>query len=116
LSIQLPIVRRPFPHLPYVSLELPDVRRRALDDPRGFLREYAEGAILDEVQNTPELLSYLQVEAVKKERKHYHLACSRCSKSDRPLGANARHQRRSIWVLAHSMIPRCLTMVFTQPT
>jgi predicted AAA+ superfamily ATPase len=54
--------RAAFPDLPYISLELPDVRRRALDDPRGFLREYSEGAILDEVQHTPELLSYIQVD------------------------------------------------------
>ena len=56
------LCRAAFPELPYVSLELPDVRRRALDDPRGFLRQYADGAILDEVQHTPELLSYLQVD------------------------------------------------------
>ena len=62
------LCRAVFPHLPYVSLELPDVRRRVLDDPRGFLREYAEGAILDEVQNTPELLSYLQVEVDERPR------------------------------------------------
>jgi hypothetical protein len=62
------LCRAVFPHLPYVSLELPDVRRRVLDDPRGFLREYAEGAILDEVQNTPEVLSYLQVEVDERPR------------------------------------------------
>lgn len=44
----------------YVSLEAEDVRQYAKDDPRGFLREYAEGAILDEVQRAPHLLSYLQ--------------------------------------------------------
>ena len=32
-----------------------------MDDPRGFLAQYPQGAILDEIQNTPELLSYLQV-------------------------------------------------------
>ena len=49
-----------FPDLPYVSLEDPDVRRAALDDPRYFLGQYSRGAILDEIQNTPELMSYLQ--------------------------------------------------------
>jgi predicted AAA+ superfamily ATPase len=62
------LCRAAFPDLPYVSLELPDVRRRALDDPRGFLREYADGAILDEVQHTPELLSYLQVDVDARPR------------------------------------------------
>lgn len=49
-----------FGHLPYVSLENLDTRTRALQDPRGFLAQYKDGAIFDEIQNTPELLSYLQ--------------------------------------------------------
>jgi hypothetical protein len=49
-----------FPNLRYVSLEDPDERRFALDDPRGFLAELTDGAILDEVQRAPELVSYLQ--------------------------------------------------------
>jgi len=49
-----------FPKLPYLSLEDPDRRRLAIDDPRGLLEQYSEGALLDEVQRAPELLSYLQ--------------------------------------------------------
>ncbi len=49
-----------FTNKPYVSLEALDTRDFALNDPRGFLAEYAEGAIIDEIQNAPELLSYLQ--------------------------------------------------------
>lgn len=49
-----------FPRLAYVSLEDPDTRRFALEDPRGFLSALAKGAILDEIQRAPELLSYLQ--------------------------------------------------------
>lgn len=45
---------------PYVSLEAEDVREYAKEDPRGFLDEYEEGAVLDEVQRAPHLLSYLQ--------------------------------------------------------
>lgn len=48
------------PDAPYFSLEEPDTRAFALDDPRGFLRQCADGAILDEVQRAPALLSYLQ--------------------------------------------------------
>jgi predicted AAA+ superfamily ATPase len=48
------------PDKPYQSLEDPDVRQRALTDPRGFLAGFRGGAILDEVQRAPELLSYLQ--------------------------------------------------------
>lgn len=45
---------------PYFSLEDPDVRRLALDDPRAFLARLPDGGVLDEVQRAPELLSYLQ--------------------------------------------------------
>ena len=54
------LVKATFPTLPYVSLEDPDIRQIALTDPRGFLSNYPDGAILDEIQNTPELFSYLQ--------------------------------------------------------
>ena len=46
--------------LPYVSLEGMDVRTYALEDPRGFLHEYRDGAVIDEVQRAPDLPSYLQ--------------------------------------------------------
>jgi uncharacterized protein len=49
-----------FPEKVYLSLENPDVRRFALDDPRGFLSRYQAGAIFDEAQRAPELFSYFQ--------------------------------------------------------
>jgi len=49
-----------FPDKPYVTLEDPDVRRFAADDPRGFLAGYPEGAVFDEIQRAPDLPSYLQ--------------------------------------------------------
>ncbi len=54
------LLRALFPELPYVNLETPETRRFAIDDPKGFLREHPEGAILDEVQRVPELFSWLQ--------------------------------------------------------
>lgn len=54
------LVRAAFPDKPYVSLEDPDVRQYAADDGRGFLAGYPDGAIFDEVQRAPDLLSYLQ--------------------------------------------------------
>lgn len=45
---------------PYRSLEDPDVRALATEDPRSFLAQCPDGAVLDEVQRAPELLSYLQ--------------------------------------------------------
>ena len=41
-------------------MENPDTRYFAEDDPRGFLSQFPEGAILDEAQRTPNLFSYLQ--------------------------------------------------------
>jgi len=44
----------------YVSLEPPDVRAAALEDPRGFLDLYAAPVIFDEVQYAPDLLPYVK--------------------------------------------------------
>ena len=54
------LVRALFPDHIYLSLEAPDLRARALEDPRGFLAQ-GERLILDEIQRAPELLSYVQV-------------------------------------------------------
>ena len=54
------LCRSVFADKAYVSLEDPDVRRFALEDPRGLLAQHAAGAIFDEVQHAPELASYLQ--------------------------------------------------------
>ena len=54
------LIRSMFPNLPYYSLENPDTRAMAYEDPMTFLLQHNEGMILDEVQNVPELLSYLQ--------------------------------------------------------
>ncbi|WP_293311389.1 ATP-binding protein [Pedobacter sp. UBA5917] len=44
----------------YISLENPDVRAFATEDPNGFLNEYNDKVIFDEVQRVPLLFSYLQ--------------------------------------------------------
>jgi predicted AAA+ superfamily ATPase len=49
-----------FSKRPYFSLEDPDIRSQATGDPRGFLDGLQEGAILDEIQRVPQLVSYLQ--------------------------------------------------------
>lgn len=54
------LTKQLFPDKPYVSLENLDERNFAHSDPRGFLERYPQGAILDEIQRTPELLSYIQ--------------------------------------------------------
>ena len=55
------LCRAAFPHLEYANLEAPDLREFAESDPRGFLARLGDGAILDEIQRVPILLSYLQV-------------------------------------------------------
>lgn len=54
------LARASFPDKPYVSLENPDEREFAEHDPKRFLARFPEGAILDEVQRCPALLSWLQ--------------------------------------------------------
>ena len=54
------LIRNMFPDMPYYSLENPDVQELAKADPMAFLMQHDGGMILDEVQNTPQLLSYLQ--------------------------------------------------------
>ena len=54
------LCRSVFPQHRYVSLEALDVRMFAQEDPRAFLAEIEAGAIIDEVQRVPSLLSYLQ--------------------------------------------------------
>ena len=54
------LARAVFPQHNYVSLEAPDVRAFAAEDPRGFLYQYPDGAIIDEVQRVPDIPAYLQ--------------------------------------------------------
>lgn len=54
------LARNTFPSKPYLTLEDPETRQLALSDPRAFLDQFPDGAVLDEIQRTPELLSYLQ--------------------------------------------------------
>ena len=43
-----------FEDKPYTNLESPDIRQFAMDDPRGFLSQYPDGVILDEIQRAPD--------------------------------------------------------------
>ena len=57
-----------FPDIPYVSLESIEERSFATSDPKGFLQQFPSGAVLDEIQRTPELLSYIQVRVDKSQK------------------------------------------------
>lgn len=54
------LVRKVFTDKPYVNLEDLDQYQFAIEDPRGFLGQFKDGAILDEVQRCPGLFNYLQ--------------------------------------------------------
>lgn len=55
------LVKTAFSHKPYVNMEDAENRALAASDPRRFMEAYPDGAILDEIQRTPHLLSYIQV-------------------------------------------------------
>ncbi|MHC4478614.1 MAG: ATP-binding protein [Planctomycetota bacterium] len=54
------LVQAVFSRHAYVSLEDPDSRAFAMEDPRGFLAQFGGRVVLDEVQRAPELFSYVQ--------------------------------------------------------
>jgi len=54
------LVREFFKNKTYINLELLDNREFASADPKGFLRKIPDGAVLDEIQRVPDLLSYIQ--------------------------------------------------------
>ena len=74
------LLRHIFKDAPYYSMEDPDVRRVAKWDPRGFLGQFANGVIIDEVQHVAELLSYIQgIVDEHPERKFYLTGSSQFS-------------------------------------
>ena len=62
-------VKHAFSKKKYANFEFPDVRKMALEDPRGFLEQFPDGAIFDEIQRVPELLSYIQPLVDEKDQK-----------------------------------------------
>ena len=54
------LLQRLFPEASYRLLEDPDLIARFRSDPRTFIEEIRPPAILDEVQNVPEILSYVR--------------------------------------------------------
>lgn len=54
------LLRELFADYHYISLENPDTRSFATEDPVGFLNQYNEKVIFDEVQRVPALFSYIQ--------------------------------------------------------
>jgi predicted AAA+ superfamily ATPase len=54
------LLRHLYPRASYVLLEDPDVIARVRSDPRAFVEALRPPVILDEIQNTPELMNYVR--------------------------------------------------------
>lgn len=52
----------------YVNLESIEERDFALNDPKASLDRFPNGAIVDEIQIVPDLLSYIQLRVVENEQ------------------------------------------------
>ncbi|MEA3548765.1 MAG: AAA family ATPase, partial [Thermodesulfobacteriota bacterium] len=63
------LAKATFADKPYANLENPVIRQFAEEDPLAFLNQYPQGAIIDEIQRVPDLLSYIQV-IVDEKRKN----------------------------------------------
>ena len=70
------LLRHLYPDVPYISLESPDVRLSAADDPKSLLTGYGDALIIDEVQRVPELLSYIQTIVDLEPHRRYYLTGS----------------------------------------
>lgn len=67
------LLKSTFPDYKYVTVEDPDIRLFASEDPRGFLATYPDKTIIDEIQRVPELLSYIQGHVDKENRNGMYL-------------------------------------------
>src|SRR5262245_43201571 len=56
------LLRRLFPQASYYLIEDPDTISRLRTDPRSFVEEIRLPAILDEIQNVPEILNYVRTQ------------------------------------------------------
>lgn len=54
------LLQQMFREFRYVSLENPDTLTFATEDPNGFLKEFDQHVIFDEIQRAPHLFSYIQ--------------------------------------------------------
>lgn len=70
------LCRHLFPDYNYVNLEDLTIRGRAITDPTGFIDSLGNTAIIDEVQNVPELMSMIQVRVDENPEKRFILTVS----------------------------------------
>lgn len=62
------LAQRCFKNKPYINLESPQTRLAFENDPISFIKQHEDGAIFDEIQHCPELLSYIQIEVDKTQK------------------------------------------------
>lgn len=67
------LLQMTFPDYNYVTVEDPDIRLFASEDPRGFLATYPDKTIVDEIQRVPELFSYIQGHVDKENKEGMYL-------------------------------------------
>lgn len=67
------LLKTTFPDYNYVTVEDPDIRLFASEDPRGFLATYPDKTIIDEIQRVPELFSYIQGHVDKENKDGMYL-------------------------------------------
>ena len=67
------LLKESFSDYEYISLEDLDIRLFAQNDPRGFIATYPQNVIIDEVQQVPELFSYLQTHVDKANKEGMYL-------------------------------------------
>lgn len=70
------MVKNLFPDKKYLNLEDLELFEYALKDPKGFIQDISEGAIIDEIQKAPQLLSYIQLEVDKTDKKSHFILTS----------------------------------------
>jgi len=70
------LAKKIFSYLNYVNLEEIDIRNYAIQDPRGFLKDYGTKVVIDEIQRAPQLLSYIQVEVDNNKKSFFVLTGS----------------------------------------
>lgn len=65
-----------FPDYHYVNMENISLRHQIMESPMAFLEQHQKGLVIDEVQNVPELFSYIQVVADNNENSRFILTGS----------------------------------------
>lgn len=56
------LISKIFPEFQYVTLDDIEIRNYALNDPKGFLRNYSTPLIIDKIQKAPNLLEYIKIQ------------------------------------------------------